>query len=60
MFPQFFDAVFGIQMIKYLTKMKFSAFFPLACGAVVKNCEALAGLQSTVQRYHLFHLFFCF
>jgi hypothetical protein len=48
---QFFDSVFGKAMNDYLGTTKFSAFFLLACGAVVNQAGALAGLQSTVQRY---------
>jgi hypothetical protein len=38
-------------METYLQGMKFSSFFLLACGAVIKKGEALAGLQEVVQRY---------
>ena len=38
-------------MIDYITGMKFSAFFLLACGAVVKQAEALAGLKAVAERY---------
>jgi hypothetical protein len=35
----------------YIGKLKFSAFFLLACGAVVKEGEALDGLQAVVEKY---------
>ena len=38
-------------MTKYITKMKFSALFLLACRAVVREREALAGLEATVEKY---------
>jgi len=37
--------VVGEGMKEYLKKMKFSAFFLLACGSVVRNPEALEGLK---------------
>ena len=48
---QFFDCIVGEEMIDYITGMKFSAFFLLACGAVVKQDEALTGLQTVAKRY---------
>jgi len=38
-------------MTKYITKMKFSALFLLACGAVVREREALAGLKAVANGY---------
>ena len=43
-------------MIKYIAAMKFSAFFLLACGAVVHNSEALAGLEAVAKGYFIPHL----
>jgi hypothetical protein len=43
---QFFDSVVGEDLMKCITAMKFSAFFLLACGVVVKQSGALAGLQA--------------
>jgi len=37
-------------MMAYITGMKFSAFFLLACGAVVKKGDALASLKALVER----------
>ena len=51
MFLQFFDTVFGGLMVNHLQKMKFSSFFLLACGAVVKEGEALTGLQLAAEKY---------
>ena len=48
---QFFETIVGVDMINYTAGMKFSAFFLLACGAVVKQDEALAGLQTVAERY---------
>lgn len=50
-FLQFIDAIFGEDMTEYLSNLKFSAFFLLACGAVVKEGEALTGLQSAAEKY---------
>lgn len=38
-------------MVKYITGMKFSSLFLLACGAVVREREALAGLEAVTNRY---------
>ena len=38
-------------MMRYIVGTKFSAFFLLACGAVVRQGEALTGLQDMVKRY---------
>jgi hypothetical protein len=38
-------------MTQYIENMKFSAFFLLACGAVVKEGAALSGLQTISERY---------
>jgi len=38
-------------MVNYIAGMKFSAFFLLACGAVVKQAEALDGLKAVTKRY---------
>jgi len=43
---QFFKVVIGDDMCKYLTGMKFSALFVLACGSVVQVKEALDGLTT--------------
>jgi len=40
----------------YIRKMEFSSFCLLACGAVVRENEALAGLEAVVERYVLQHL----
>jgi hypothetical protein len=32
--------------------MKFSSLFLLACGAVVRESEALTGLKATAERYY--------
>ena len=50
---KFFDAVIGPDMIEYIKGMKFSAFFLLACGAVVREKSALDGLEAIVKRYAL-------
>jgi len=38
-------------MVDYIAGMKFSAFFLLARGAVVKQAEALNGLKAVAKRY---------
>ena len=38
-------------MMDYIKGMKFSSFFLLACGAVVRESEALAGLEAAVKGY---------
>jgi hypothetical protein len=38
-------------MVKYITGMKFSTLCLLACGAVVREKEALTGLEAVVERY---------
>lgn len=45
-------------MVNYIRKMKFSAFFLLACGAVVRQTEALSGLEGIVKRYEFLSLIF--
>ena len=45
-------------MVGYITEMKFSAFFLLACGAVVKEKEALTGLEAVVKKYNFLNLTF--
>lgn len=47
---QFFDTVIGPTMIEYLQGMKFSAFFLLACGAVVRVNEAREALKRVTVR----------
>ena len=37
-------------MTDYIVNMKFSVFFLLACGAVVKRPEALTGLHVVSQK----------
>jgi len=37
-------------MNDYIAGMKFSSFFLLACGAVVREGEALAGLQEIAKK----------
>jgi hypothetical protein len=51
MLTQFFDSIVGEDLTECITEMKFSVFFLLACGAVVKQSEALAGLQAVAKRY---------
>ena len=41
-------------MSDYLSKMVFSSFFLLACGAVVNAGGALAGLEATAKKYVFF------
>lgn len=56
-FFQFFENIIGPEMMKYFNQMKFSSFFLLACGAVVRESEALAGLEEVIKRYaFLFYL----
>jgi hypothetical protein len=55
MVSQFFDNVVGPELVAYLLGMKFTAFFLLACGAVVKEDEALTRLQNVVKRYAPFN-----
>jgi hypothetical protein len=38
-------------MMNYIIGMKFSSFFLLACGAVVREKEALNGLENMVEKY---------
>ena len=38
-------------MVDYIKGMKFSSFFLLACGAVVRKSEAMAGLEAVARRY---------
>ena len=38
-------------MVEYIKEMKFSSLFLLACGAVVREKEALAGLEEVTKRY---------
>lgn len=38
-------------MKKYISGMKFSSFFLLACGAVTREGEALDGLEKVVEEY---------
>lgn len=38
-------------MVEYITGMKFSSLFLLACGAVVREAEALTGLEAVAERY---------
>lgn len=38
-------------MKNFIQAMKFSSFFLLACGAVVREREALAGLKSITEEY---------
>ena len=45
-------------MQKYIAGMKFSALFLLACGAVVREREALAGLEAAVKEYGFLTLVF--
>ena len=47
---QFFDTVVSQEMTSYLESMKFSAFFLLACGAVVQVVEARQAFTQVVSR----------
>jgi hypothetical protein len=38
-------------MVEYVVGMQFSALCLVACGAVVKESEALAGLEAVVKEY---------
>jgi len=42
--------VIGVEMGEYIKAMEFSSFFLLACGAVVRKSDALAGLEMAVKR----------
>lgn len=46
---QFFTAVVGQDMKKYLGGMKYSSLFLLACGSVVRVKEALDGLTTVAK-----------
>ena len=45
---QFFSAVVGKSMCKYLQNMKFSTMFLLACGSVVQVKSAQDGLKRII------------
>lgn len=42
-------------MTNYVMEMRFSALCLVACGAVVKESEALAGLEAVAKEY-VFHI----